>query len=682
MKLLKKIFGWFFIIRNISIKVKIILLVFFPALGIISFFSFTFYDTYNYMHANTELTGMIQISIEVSKVSHQLQIERGLTAGYMTDRSPQSKEAIDEQRIISDDAINNFFNFIKITNIKKYDEAYVGQIEKAEELLNGLSNFRQQADNFQVTNKDVIAYYSKTIATLIDSVLIASNVSPDNNITKILSGYTNFMYAKENSGLERANGNVILRSKEFNEEAYRAFLSVIAKQEVYLSSFFGQLPKDNQKAKDILENYNLTMTETVPVIEGYRQDIIHNAIDCNFTTTGDQWFADITYHIDNLQIIEEIIAELVSEILAANIHAAKMKLIYITAFFTFGMVFNILLAVIIASDLIIRINRIKQYLADVSDNKNLSEELSLASKDEIGHIASSINNFIASIKHILVALQSQSEANMNIAAKLVDASTAVTNTLANSEHLAHSNIDIGMDIGKISEDNIAESKRTMDLMAETQNELTTMQQLINTLSQEVEKESRAENQIAENINELVREAEDIKTVLTVIDEIADQTNLLALNAAIEAARAGEHGRGFAVVADEVRKLAEKTQSSLGEINNIINTVLQGIVNASKTITANSEEIYKMVETADIVRKSAVEMAASMHDVAKVAESSMESSQNIDSKSKDMIEGLGEINGAISEIGQQMTSMHSYADEIENHVTELRNALSVFKLNKY
>ena len=681
MKLLKKLFGWFFIIRNISIKVKIILLVFFPALGIISFFSFTFYDTYNYMHANTELTGMIQISVEVSKVSHQLQIERGLTAGYMTDKSPTSKEAIDAQRINSDDAINNFFSFINATNIKKYDPAYVAQINSAEELLKGLVAFRQKADNFQVTNKEVIAYYTKTISTLIDSVLIASNVSPDNNITKILGGYTNFMYAKENTGLERANGNVLLRSKTFNEETYRSFLSVIAKQEVYLSSFFGQLPKDNQKAKDILENYNLTMEETVPIIDGYRQDIIHNAIDCNFTTTGDQWFEDITYHIDNLQIIEEIIAELVNDILVANIHAAKIKLIYITAFFAFGMIFNIILAVVIASDLIIRINRIKQYLADVSDNKNLSEELSLASKDEIGHIASSINTFIASIKQILISLQSQSEANMNIAAKLVSASTAVTNTLANSENLAHSNIDIGMDIGKISEDNIKESKRTMDLMVETQNELTNMQQLINTLSQEVEKESKAESEIAGNINELVREAEDIKTVLTVIDEIADQTNLLALNAAIEAARAGEHGRGFAVVADEVRKLAEKTQSSLGEINNIINTVLQGIVNASKTITSNSEEIYKMVETADIVRKSAVEMAASMQDVAKVAESSMESSHNIDGKSKTVERCVGEINGAISEIGQQMTSMHSYADEIENHVTELRNALSVFKLNK-
>ena len=363
MKLLKKLFGWFFIIRNISIKVKIILLVFFPALGIISFFSFTFYDTYNYMHANTELTGMIQISVEVSKVSHQLQIERGLTAGYMTDKSPTSKEAIDAQRINSDEAINNFFSFINATNIKKYDPAYVAQINSAEELLKGLVAFRQKADNFQVTNKEVIAYYTKTISTLIDSVLIASNVSPDNNITKILGGYTNFMYAKENTGLERANGNVLLRSKTFNEETYRSFLSVIAKQEVYLSSFFGQLPKDNQKAKDILENYNLTMEETVPIIDGYRQDIIHNAIDCNFTTTGDQWFEDITYHIDNLQIIEEIIAELVNDILVANIHAAKIKLIYITAFFAFGMIFNIILAVVIASDLM----KFKEFYAIYAD---------------------------------------------------------------------------------------------------------------------------------------------------------------------------------------------------------------------------------------------------------------------------------------------------------------------------
>ena len=304
MKFFFKMFGWFFaLVRNISIKVKIILLVFFPAIGIVAFFSFTFYDTYIYMHANTELTGMITLSVEVSNVSHQLQIERGRTAGYMADRSPDSKAQIDEQRLNTDGVIAIFKDVIHTINIKKYDPAYVKQIEDAEKLLDELPEIRRRADAFELTSKDVIAYYTKTISTLIDSVLIASNVSPDNNITKILSGYTNFMYTKENAGLERANGNVILRSKDLNEDAFRAFISVIAKQDVYLSSFFGQLPKDHPKTGEILENYAITMEDSTALIASHRKDIIENVINGTFNITADQWFDDITMHIDNLQNI-------------------------------------------------------------------------------------------------------------------------------------------------------------------------------------------------------------------------------------------------------------------------------------------------------------------------------------------------------------------------------------------
>lgn len=681
MKFFFKMFGWFFaLVRNISIKVKIILLVFFPAIGIVAFFSFTFYDTYTYMYANTELTDMINLSVDVSYLSHQLQLERGLSAGYVTDRSEETKESIDGQRVTTDSYVDVFKSSIDKIGIEKYDILYVEQVRKSVELLSELVDFRSKIDAFQVTNKEVIDYYTKTISTLIDTVQVASNVSPDNNITKILSGYTNFMYAKENAGLERANGNVLLRSKEFNKMAYNNFISVIAKQDVYLSSFFGQLPKNNVTAKEILENYELTMSAYTELIDNYRQDIIAHAVTCDFESQAEDWFSDITSKINDLQLIEEIIASLVSETLQINIANAKFKMTYIVAFFILGMVFNIIFAIIIASDLIIRINKIKTYLSELANNKDLSRDIDLVSKDEIGHIATSINIFIHSIKDIMIQLQNQSEANMSIAAKLVEASNSVTSTLSSSEHLAHSNINVGSEIGHISEDNIAESQKTMDLMNVAHSELEKMQQLIIDLSQEVEKESKAEEDIASDINELVREAEDIKNVLTVISEIADQTNLLALNAAIEAARAGEHGRGFAVVADEVRKLAEKTQDSLGQINNTINGVLQGIVKASKTITANSEEIYKMVETADVVRRSATDLTDSMKEVAKVAETSMTSSQNIDSKSKEMIEGLGQINGAIAEIAEQMASMHAYADEIENHVTELKNALSVFKLD--
>ena len=667
------------ILKNISIKLKILVLVIVPALGIIAFFLLALADTYTYLRTNTDLTGMIDISKNISKLTHELQKERGMTAGYLTDKSPKVKEKIDEQRKLTDYQIQEFQDLVHKTDIQKYDKFYIDQIELALSLLKKVPDYRQRANNFTIIPKEWIANYTEIVLALINSVSVASNISPDNNITKILSGFTSFMYVKEYAGLERARGNVILRNKNYNPNDFKAFISMIAIQEVYLKTFFNQLPKGNLKADEIIDNYPLTMEETEKIVNSHREDIIEHIVTSEFNVEPETWFEDTTTQIDNLQIFEEIIAELVSEILHSNISTATKKLIFITIFFLLGLVINIILAIIIASDLIIRISRIKTYLNELSDNKDLSRELHLNSKDELGIISKSINNFTNTIREILITTQKQSSSNMHIASELVTASENVTMTLSNSEQLAISNITIGNEIGAISSENINESSKTMDLMNIAHTELIDMHKIINELGQEVEKESAIEDKIAGDINELAKEAENIKTVLTVIDEVADQTNLLALNAAIEAARAGEHGRGFAVVADEVRKLAEKTQHSLGEINAIINTVLQGIVQASKTITVNSKEIYKMVETANAVREKAETLTNSMKEVADMAEISMQSSQNVDSKSKEMIEGIEHISEAVNQVSSEMNNMRSYADQIENHVTELTNTLSEFKL---
>ena len=190
-------------------------------------------------------------------------------------------------------------------------------------------------------------------------------------------------------------------------------------------------------------------------------------------------------------------------------------------------------------------------------------------------------------------------------------------------------------------------------------------QKISQFTTDVEHTSEVEQSMSTKLTELTHSAEEIKNILTVISDIADQTNLLALNAAIEAARAGEHGRGFAVVADEVRKLAERTQKSLTEIHGTVNIVVQSINDTSDAMNDNAVNITKLSTSSQEMRSEVESTVVIMDETAQLSEHSV----------NDFNDNILKLNNLVTMIAEvELLTKGSYLD-VEDIVKTIETLLS-------
>jgi len=358
------------------------------------------------------------------------------------------------------------------------------------------------------------------------------------------------------------------------------------------------------------------------------------------------------------------------------LNAQMQKLFMMGSFMLFG---AIIVIVFLMKALLKPLRNLGSIAYELSSAEgDLRQRLHVHGNDEFAQVSSYINTFIAKLHEIVKNSKMISQENASISEELSrTALSVVSNVEAESKIVAHTKEE-GEDISKALELSVHTAQTSENTLKKTQDDIGVVKSHVEQLESTMQMTIEKEQELVRKLENVSHNASEIKDVLNIIKDIADQTNLLALNAAIEAARAGEHGRGFAVVADEVRKLAERTQKSLVEIDATINVVVQSIMDANTDIANNAHEINQLASITQKVQGGMNHIngviANTIVDTNHAVTNFVENAQKV----KQMVIEIDKINTISHENVSNIANVSQASDHLHSMTENLKNELGKFQ----
>jgi methyl-accepting chemotaxis protein len=656
-----------------SISQRLVLLVTVPLVALTILASLLIIQAYTTYRSSIQTGQLMGLSVSAGNLIHTLQVERGATAGFLQSKGQKFSDVLPNMRNQTTARLEDFTkeaSGIDADQMPKLVEA----ITKAQHNLTKLADIRQRASDLSLTVPEEVAYYTGTISQLIEAMGGGVELNSDASISQQMIAYLSFLRAKENAGQERALVTAAFAANKIEAAQYRTILTKINHQEAYLNTFrsIGSAELNASLA---------AVLESAPAkgVEGYRETLISRSAEGDFGVEPTEWFKTITLKIEGLHATEELITNQIQADSASLQQAGRNQLIAVLIGGLVAVLLTVAVSYWVARSISAPLNEMVSFTERSIAENDFSGKVPEHGASEVIRTGKALNHLIDKFRKIILETKQSSDQITAAAHALAVSSNEVKdNSIVQStaaESVAAAVEESSVSISETAHNAQAAAELVVHARKDSENAGKIMQETV------VKMDGVAQliRDSGDSVHHLDESSQKIGHIVQVIKEIADQTNLLALNAAIEAARAGEQGRGFAVVADEVRKLAERTGLATGEIGALIKAIQDDIAG---TVVSMQQANMNAALSLDLVNKSATALQQIDKDDVEVSSDVMSISNALaeqDAAIRQIAVNIEQIAQMTESNNNASSANNNTASELDKLALQLRNSVNVYKV---